>query len=104
VGRACLRPRESYRWGAGVTARSSVSVNLAGQARHGHRSLNGGLAAAITPSGRALLPEADSWYTGANIPGKPRVFMVYTGGVGAFRRRCSEIADRGYEGFALTGQ
>ncbi len=53
---------------------------------------------------RTLLPEADSWYTGANIPGKPRVFMVYTGGVGAFRRRCSEIADRGYEGFALTGQ
>jgi len=51
---------------------------------------------------RTLLPEADSWYTGANIPGKPRVFMVYTGGVGAFRRRCTEIAERGYEGFALT--
>ena len=50
---------------------------------------------------RTLLPEADSWYTGANIPGKPRVFMVYTGGVGAFRRRCTEIAEHGYEGFLL---
>jgi cyclohexanone monooxygenase len=51
---------------------------------------------------RTLLPEADSWYTGANIPGKPRVFMVYTGGVGKFRRRCTEIAERGYEGFRLA--
>jgi cyclohexanone monooxygenase len=53
---------------------------------------------------RTLLPEADSWYTGANIAGKPRVFMVYTGGVGAFRRRCTEVADRGYEGFVLTAR
>jgi cyclohexanone monooxygenase len=50
---------------------------------------------------QTLLPEASSWYTGANIPGKPRVFMPYTGGVGAYRERCSGIADRGYEGFVL---
>jgi cyclohexanone monooxygenase len=52
---------------------------------------------------RTLLPEANSWYTGANIPGKPRVFMVYTGGVGAFRRRCTEVAANDYEGF-LTAE
>jgi cyclohexanone monooxygenase len=51
---------------------------------------------------RTLLPEADSWYTGANIAGKPRVFMPYAGGVGAYRRRCSEIAASGYDGFVLS--
>jgi cyclohexanone monooxygenase len=51
---------------------------------------------------RTLLPEANSWYTGANIPGKPRVFMPYAGGVGAYRRRCNEIAARGYQGFVLS--
>ena len=44
---------------------------------------------------------ANSWYLGANIPGKPRVFMPYAGGVGAYRKRCNEIADNGYEGFIL---
>ncbi len=50
-----------------------------------------------------LYPLADSWYTGANIPGKPRVFMPYVGGVGAYRARCDEITARGYEGFTLWG-
>ncbi len=49
-----------------------------------------------------LYPLANSWYMGANIPGKPRVFMPYVGGVGAYRRRCDEIAAAGYEGFALS--
>ena len=44
---------------------------------------------------------ANSWYLGANIPGKPRVFMPYIGGVGAYRRECDEVAANGYEGFAL---
>ena len=44
---------------------------------------------------------ADSWYLGANIPGKPRVFMPYVGGVGNYRKKCNEIADNGYEGFIL---
>jgi cyclohexanone monooxygenase len=46
---------------------------------------------------------ANSWYLGANIPGKPRVFMPYAGGVGVYRRRCDEIAANGYEGFVLGG-
>ena len=51
---------------------------------------------------RTLYPQANSWYMGANVPGKPRVFMPYVGGVGAYRQTCDEIAARGYEGFRLT--
>jgi cation diffusion facilitator CzcD-associated flavoprotein CzcO len=48
-----------------------------------------------------LYPVANSWYVGANIPGKPRVFMPYVGGCGAYRRDCDEVAARGYAGFTL---
>jgi len=51
-----------------------------------------------------LLPLAThSWYFGANVPGKPRVFMPYAGGMARYREICTEIAARGYEGFALSG-
>ena len=46
-----------------------------------------------------LFPKAESWYVGANIPGKPRVFMVYVGGFDKYVRTCDEIADAGYPGF-----
>jgi cyclohexanone monooxygenase len=49
-----------------------------------------------------LYPLANSWYMGANIPGKPRVFMPYVGGVGAYREKCHDVAAKGYEGFTLT--
>ena len=49
-----------------------------------------------------LYPLANSWYMGANIPGKSRVFMPYVGGVGAYRQQCDDIAARGYAGFSLT--
>jgi cyclohexanone monooxygenase len=49
-----------------------------------------------------LYPQAASWYMGANIPGKPRIFMPYIGGVPVYRQKCDEVAARGYEGFALT--
>jgi cyclohexanone monooxygenase len=48
-----------------------------------------------------LYPSAASWYMGANIAGKPRVFMPYIGGVGAYRQKCDEVAAKGYEGFDL---
>jgi len=51
---------------------------------------------------KTLYPEANSWYMGANIPGKPRVFMPYIGGVGVYRDKCDEIAGNGYEGFVLA--
>jgi cyclohexanone monooxygenase len=48
-----------------------------------------------------LYPRANSWYVGANIPGKPRVFMPYVAGCGQYRRACEDIVNRGYAGFAL---
>ena len=48
---------------------------------------------------RTLYPLANSWYVGANIPGKPRVFMPYVGGVTAYKKKCDEVAANGYEGF-----
>ena len=51
---------------------------------------------------KTLYPSANSWYMGANIPGKPRVFMPYIGGVGNYRETCDKIAADGYEGFALS--
>ncbi len=48
-----------------------------------------------------LYPEANSWYMGANVPGKPRVFMPYLGGVGPYRQICDEVVADGYRGFRL---
>jgi cyclohexanone monooxygenase len=48
-----------------------------------------------------LYPQANSWYMGANVPGKPRIFMPYIGGVGVYRQICNEVAAKGYEGFVL---
>ena len=49
-----------------------------------------------------LFPQVDSWYMGANIPGKPRVFMPYIGGFGTYRKLCAEVAAKDYEGFTLS--
>ena len=49
-----------------------------------------------------LYPQANSWYMGANVPGKPRIFMPYIGGVGVYRQICNEVVAKGYEGFTLT--
>lgn len=49
-----------------------------------------------------LFPLANSWYMGANIPGKPRVFMPYIGGFATYRGTCEAVAANGYEGFVLS--
>jgi cyclohexanone monooxygenase len=49
-----------------------------------------------------LYPRANSWYVGANIPGKPRVFMPYVGGVSVYRKLCDEVAAAGYRGCKLS--
>ena len=49
-----------------------------------------------------LYPRANSWYMGANVPGKPRIFMPYIGGVGIYRQICDGVAARNYEGFTLS--
>jgi hypothetical protein len=45
-----------------------------------------------------LFPRADSWYLGANIPGKPREMLSFTGGLSTYMAKCNESAERGYEG------
>ena len=50
---------------------------------------------------KTLYPRAASWYMGANIPGKPRVFLPYIGGVGKYRKICIDVATNGYKGFAF---
>ncbi len=54
--------------------------------------------------GGTLMTSANSWYMSANIAGKPRAFLPYLDpeGVGGYRKRCDEIAAKGYEGFALA--
>ena len=53
---------------------------------------------------QTLYPQANSWYMGANIPGKPRIFMPYIGGVGAYRKICDDVAAKGYDGFTMTAR
>jgi cation diffusion facilitator CzcD-associated flavoprotein CzcO/acetyl esterase/lipase len=50
-----------------------------------------------------LFQDTNSWYMGANVPGKPRVLFPYIGGVGRYRRICTEALQRGFVGFQLTG-
>jgi cyclohexanone monooxygenase len=52
------------------------------------------------------MPVANSWYMGANIDSKARRFLPYLGpeGVGGYRMKCAEIAEKGYEGFLFAPQ
>ena len=56
------------------------------------------VAEAVTPT---LLPQANSWYMGANVPGKPRMFMPYAGGLNTYTAICNDVAAKGYEGFVI---
>jgi cyclohexanone monooxygenase len=78
--------------------------------RHDRRTIEATVAAEdawvthVNEVGHATLyPRANSWYMGANVPGKPRIFMPYIGGVGTYREICDAVTARGYEGFALAG-
>ncbi len=51
---------------------------------------------------KTLYPQANSWYLGANVPGKPRVFMPYVGGLNTYRTKCDEVAAKGYAGFSIS--
>ena len=51
-----------------------------------------------------LYMKAASWYMGANVPGKPRVFMPYIGGIGPYREACDRVVAAGYEGFVFEGE
>ena len=57
----------------------------------------------IETANKTLLPKANhSWYLGANIPGKPRVFMPYVGGLENYRAYCDQVTDTDYPGFSMT--
>ena len=49
-----------------------------------------------------LFPSCNSWYVGANVPGKPRTVTPYTGGMPTYMEKCEAVVANGYEGFALT--
>ncbi len=49
-----------------------------------------------------LLVHTDSWFVGANIPGKKRTFLMYAGGSPAYREKCADVAAKGYAGFTLS--
>jgi cyclohexanone monooxygenase len=49
-----------------------------------------------------LFVTANSWYMGANIPGKPKVFLPYIGGFSTYVARCEEVVRKGYEGFDFS--
>jgi len=51
---------------------------------------------------RTLKVSCDSWYVGANVPGKPRAFMPYIGGMPAYRKKCEEVVAEGYSGFRFV--
>ncbi len=54
-------------------------------------------------NGTLMVQAASSWYLGANVPGKPRVFMPYAGGMARYRGICDDVAAKGYEGFSIEG-
>lgn len=54
-------------------------------------------------AGLTLFPQANSWYMGANVPGKPRVFLPYVGGVDGYRQICNDVVEQDYLGFTLAG-
>jgi cyclohexanone monooxygenase len=51
----------------------------------------------------SLRSTCSSWYVGANVPGRPRVFMPYIGGFPVYVQKCNEVMDGGYDGFVIEG-
>jgi cation diffusion facilitator CzcD-associated flavoprotein CzcO len=79
-----LRQRNFVRFEATVTAEEAWRA-------HVHAIADG-----------TLFPRADSWYFGANIPGKPREMLAFVGGFATYMSECNESAARGYEGFVMS--
>jgi hypothetical protein len=92
------RHREAGRGGSadlsGIDGESWISIATRGWEWSEHFAEHVNQVAA--PS---LLMRGNSWYLGANVPGKPRVFMPYAGGLGRYRQKSSDVAATGYEGF-----
>ncbi|WP_395307398.1 NAD(P)/FAD-dependent oxidoreductase [Mycobacterium sp. AMU20-3851] len=78
---------------------------------HGHRSIEARSdaqhewiehATSLVAPTVLVHPSCNSWYNGANVPGKKRMYMGYTAGIPEYRRRCDEIAANDYQGFTLA--
>ena len=63
---------------------------------------NGWMAHAHEVAAKTLFKNANSWYMGANIPGKPRVFLPYIGGLGNDTVICNDVATADYRGFVFA--
>jgi hypothetical protein len=62
-------------------------------------SVDGWVAECTRRAEATLFTKANSWYMGANVPGKPRGFMLFVGGFATYNDICTEVADAGYQGF-----
>lgn len=76
---------------------------------HGYRAIEatpdaveGWIAECNQRADATLFPKANSWYMGANVPGKPRVFMLFIGGFAVYLDICQDVANAGYKGFSLV--
>jgi len=79
------------------TMRASGFATIEADADHEH----GWMDTIADLASRSLMPKANTWYVGANIPGKPRRFAIYTGGLNRYREICDRAADEGYRGFSF---
>ena len=75
---------------------------------HGHRRIEARadaeaawMARLLAMAEHTVFLHCNSWYLGANVPGKPRVFMPAVGGFPDYEKRCAAAAAAGYEGFEL---
>jgi hypothetical protein len=65
-------------------------------------SVDGWVAECARRAETTLFTKANSWYMGANVPGKPRGFMLFVGGFATYNDICAEVTDAGYQGFDLV--
>jgi cyclohexanone monooxygenase len=86
-----------------------IAQCLGSMRQHGHRRVeptheaeDAWVSHVRAVAGTSLRSTCSSWYVGANVAGKPRVFMPYIGGFPAYVQKCDEVAANGYQGFALT--
>lgn len=79
-----------------VRARGAAQIVAQAEAQ------DGWMAHCTEAADRTLKVSCNSWYVGANVPGKPRVFMPYIGGMPAYRKKCEEVVAGGYQGFRFA--
>jgi len=85
-----------------------IAACIAYVREHGYRTIEAGVdeahewvAYVNSIADLTLYPTCNSWYLGANVPGKPRVFMPLPGWP-PYVEKCDDVAAKGYEGFVLA--